>query len=86
MRPHYEGMQAPTVIMTGLADPTVSPQLHSFALARELPNAELLTFPERGHAIHHAEADAIIAAIDALSERAQGAARSQDDLRSNVAQ
>ncbi len=86
MRPHYADLQVPTVIMTGLADPTVSPRLHSFPLAQELPNAKLITFPGRGHALHHAEAEAIVEAINALSAQAQKAAELQNDLRSNVAQ
>lgn len=86
MRPYYPDMQAPTVIMTGLADPTVSPSIHSFQLAKELPNAELVTFPGRGHALHHAEPLAIIAAIDALSDRNRGSAAMQSEFRPDVAQ
>lgn len=62
----YGALTLPVVIITGEADKTVSPSIHSERLAREIDGARLVLLPDTGHALHHAETEAIIAAIDAL--------------------
>ena len=65
----------PTVVLTGDADTTVSPTLHSRAIAAMLPDARLVVLPGIGHMPQHVATDEVIAAIDSVSmrQRAKGA-------------
>ena len=63
----YESLTLPVAIVTGQEDTTVSPDLHSKALAEDVEGASLTLLPDTGHALHHAETDAIIAVIDGIS-------------------
>ena len=65
--PRYRDIAVPTVILTGDADETVSPQLHARAVAAALPNARLVILPGIGHMPHHVATDQVIAAIDSIS-------------------
>lgn len=65
--PAYAGIKVAVRIFTGDADRSVSPKIHAERLAREIPGAELTVLPETGHALHHAEAAVISAAILTLS-------------------
>jgi pimeloyl-ACP methyl ester carboxylesterase len=65
--PRYGEIAAPTVIITGDRDTIVSPDIHSRALARTLPHAELIVLPGVGHAVQHVAADLVAAEIDKLS-------------------
>jgi pimeloyl-ACP methyl ester carboxylesterase len=67
--PHYRELTMPTVVLTGDADTTVSPTLHSPAIAAALPDARLVVLPGIGHMPHHVAADEVIAAIDSVSVR-----------------
>lgn len=62
----YREIGAPTVILTGSADTTVSPQIHARALAAAVPDARLIVLAGVGHMPHHADADAIVAAVAQL--------------------
>ena len=73
MQGRYAAIRVPTAILVGVDDTTVSPKLHSSALARELPDAYYEVIPDTGHALHHAEAAKVIAAIDLVSEKAKAA-------------
>jgi pimeloyl-ACP methyl ester carboxylesterase len=64
--PHYAELVAPTVIITGDADTTVSPQINARALAATLPRAKLVLLKDIGHMPHHAAPDVVAAAIDEL--------------------
>lgn len=72
MSARYSTIDIPTAILTGDSDDTVSPQIHSAALAREIPDAYYEVLPGVGHALHHAEPGKIIAAINLVSEKAAG--------------
>jgi pimeloyl-ACP methyl ester carboxylesterase len=74
--PHYRDLTMPTVVLTGDADTTVSPTLHSRAVAAVLPDARLIVLPGIGHMPQHVATDEVIAAIDAVSmrQRAEDAA------------
>jgi pimeloyl-ACP methyl ester carboxylesterase len=61
--PHYGEISAPTVILTGGADTTVSPHIHARAIAAAVPHARLITLAGVGHMPHHVDADAVVAAI-----------------------
>ena len=59
----YGALAIPVVIFTGENDTTVSPRIHSHALAREIDGASLTILPNTGHALHHAQSEKIITAI-----------------------
>jgi len=65
----YGHITAPTVILTGSADTTVSPQIHAHAMATAVPNARLIVLDGIGHMPHHTVADAVVAAIGQLTMR-----------------
>jgi pimeloyl-ACP methyl ester carboxylesterase len=67
--PHYRDLTMPTVVLTGDADTTVSPTLHSRAIAAMLPDARLVILPGIGHMPQHVATDEVIAAIDSVSAR-----------------
>ncbi len=69
MMDRYQEIAVPAAILTGAADPTVSPTLHSAALARQLPDAYYEVIPATGHALHHSQTAKVIAAIDLVSKR-----------------
>lgn len=71
MSGRYGEIDVPAAIVTGAADPTVSPTLHSAALATVLPDAYYEVIPNTGHALHHAQTAKIIDAINLVSRRAQ---------------
>jgi pimeloyl-ACP methyl ester carboxylesterase len=78
--PRYGDITMPTVVLTGDADTTVSPGLHSRALAAVLPDARLVILPGVGHMPQHTAAEDVMAAIDSVSairgvERARARAR-----------
>ena len=64
--PRYREIGVPTVIVTGSADSTVSPQLHARAFAAAVPNARLITLAGIGHMLHHVETDRVVAAVEQL--------------------
>jgi pimeloyl-ACP methyl ester carboxylesterase len=67
--PHYGEIAAPTVILTGGADTTVSPRIHARAIAAAVPGARLNVLEGVGHMPHHTNADAVVAAIEELTSR-----------------
>ena len=64
--PRYGEIGAPTVIVTGSADTTVSPHIHARAVAAAVRDARLIVLAGVGHMPHHVDADAIAAAIGQL--------------------
>jgi pimeloyl-ACP methyl ester carboxylesterase len=69
MQRRYGEIRIPVAIVTGDADKTVSPQLHSMQLVKEISGATIDIIPDAGHAPHHSETPRVIAAIDAVSSR-----------------
>jgi pimeloyl-ACP methyl ester carboxylesterase len=65
--PRYRAIAAPTVIITGDRDRTVSPKIHAGAVAALIPNAKLVELAGVGHMLPHVAPAAIIAAIDTLA-------------------
>jgi pimeloyl-ACP methyl ester carboxylesterase len=65
----YGEIRVPVVILAGDRDTTVSPEIHSKALAAAIPNAKLIILPGVGHIIHHAQAELVIGEIDAIAAR-----------------
>ena len=67
--PRYAEIVAPTVILTGGADTTVSPHIHARAIAAAVPDARLIVLDGVGHMPHHTDTDAVVAAIGQLQAR-----------------
>jgi len=65
--PRYGTITAPTVIITGDDDTTVSPQIHARALTETLPNARLVMLSGVGHMPHHLASDVVVRAIDEVA-------------------
>jgi pimeloyl-ACP methyl ester carboxylesterase len=66
----YGAIGQPVTIISGDADTVVSTQIHSRALAAELPDGQLIVLPGVGHVPHHADTTRVISEALALSERA----------------
>ena len=62
------------MIITGDVDKIVSPQIHSAALAREIPGAKLVVLPGVGHVPQWAAPDVVAREIDRLAQRVETAA------------
>lgn len=67
--PRYRQIAAPTVIITGDRDSTVSPDINARAAAALIPNAKLVVLEGIGHMVTHAAAEAIVAEIEALLQK-----------------
>jgi pimeloyl-ACP methyl ester carboxylesterase len=67
----YADLKLPMAILTGADDTTVSPVLHSAALAKEVPGAYYEVIADTGHALHHSQSAKVLAAIDLVAEMAQ---------------
>jgi pimeloyl-ACP methyl ester carboxylesterase len=65
----YRNITAPTFIIAGDEDITVSPRLHARALAAAVPNATLVMLVGVGHMPHYAAPDRIEAAIAEMAKR-----------------
>jgi len=65
--PRYRDITVPTVVLTGDADETVSPQLHARAIAALVPDGRLVILPGIGHMPQHVATDEVIAAIESIS-------------------
>jgi pimeloyl-ACP methyl ester carboxylesterase len=66
LAPRYGEIGIPTVILTGTADTTVSPQIHARTIAAAMPHARLIMLAGIGHMPHHVATDAVIAAVAQL--------------------
>jgi pimeloyl-ACP methyl ester carboxylesterase len=64
MEQHYPSLTLPVELIHGSADTIVPLHIHSAPLSELLPNDTLTVIPDAGHMPHHAQADAVIAAID----------------------
>jgi pimeloyl-ACP methyl ester carboxylesterase len=73
--PRYASIKAPTVIITGDRDTTVSPDIHARAFAAKLPQSKLVVLEGVGHMPHHVASDRVVAAIDEVATEATLAAR-----------
>jgi pimeloyl-ACP methyl ester carboxylesterase len=64
--PRYPQIAAPTVIIASEGDEIVSTEVHSRAIARQVPNAKLIVLPDAGHMVHHTAAESVVREIEAL--------------------
>jgi pimeloyl-ACP methyl ester carboxylesterase len=65
--PRYAGIKVPTVVISGDADKTVSPEIHSRPFARVVPNAKLIMLPSVGHMVQYAAPELVVREIDAMT-------------------
>jgi pimeloyl-ACP methyl ester carboxylesterase len=79
--PRYANIKAPTVIMTGESDKTVSTNIHSRPLAAVLPNAKLIVLPGVGHMIQNAAPDLVVSEIEAMIGNIAHSAAVQSETR-----
>lgn len=67
--PRYGEIQAPTVVVSGDADPVVRLQLQAAPLAERIPGARLVRMRGLGHMLHFVAADALADAVDDVRAR-----------------
>jgi pimeloyl-ACP methyl ester carboxylesterase len=67
--PRYGEISVPTIVITGNADHTVSPKIHSYAFHNEVEGSELIKLKGTGHMPHYAHTDVV---VDALLRLARG--------------
>jgi pimeloyl-ACP methyl ester carboxylesterase len=70
MVPDYDRVDMPVEILHGDADTIVGLSVHSEPLARQIDGANLVVMQGVGHSPHHADPEAVTAAIDRAAERA----------------
>lgn len=66
----YGQISVPTTIITGDTDDTVSPTIHSAAIARQIPGARHIVLPNVGHQPHYAGPQLVADEIDAVAKLA----------------
>ena len=64
--PRYANIKAPTVVIAGDVDKTVSTNIHSRPFAAAVPNAKLIVLPDVGHMVQNAAPELVISEIDAM--------------------
>lgn len=70
-RPTYREIRAPVRLIAGVNDRVVKTSDQSVRLNRELADSELQLLEGVGHMSHHARPDLVVAAVNALSDRAK---------------
>lgn len=70
MEPGYPTLTLPVELVHGDADTSVPLTVHALPLSKILPNAVLTVVRGAGHMLHHANPEAVIAAIDRAAKRA----------------
>jgi pimeloyl-ACP methyl ester carboxylesterase len=69
--PYYGDIKVPVEIIAGDKDPVVYTDIHSRAIARQLPKVTLTVLPGLGHMVQYAATDQVIAAIDAVADKSR---------------
>lgn len=85
LSPRYREIVAPTVIITGDSDGTVSPELHARALERDIAGSRLVWLRDTGHMATYTATGEIIAEIERLNRPIAGKAASQMPERPSLA-
>jgi pimeloyl-ACP methyl ester carboxylesterase len=65
--PRYGEISAPTVVISGDVDKTVSTNIHSRPFAAAVANAKLIVLPGVGHMVQNVAPDLVIQEIDAIA-------------------
>jgi pimeloyl-ACP methyl ester carboxylesterase len=64
--PRYGNIKAPTTVISGELDKTVSTDRHSRPFAKAVPLAKLIVLPDVGHMIQNAAPELVISEIEAM--------------------
>jgi pimeloyl-ACP methyl ester carboxylesterase len=64
--PRYGEIRAPVVVISGDADKTVYPDIHSRPFAAVVPNAKLIILPGVGHMVQYAAPELVMREIDIM--------------------
>ncbi|MDB5627456.1 MAG: alpha/beta hydrolase fold protein [Tardiphaga sp.] len=64
--PRYPAIKVPVTIITGDADNTVYPDVHSKPFAKAVPGAKLIMLPGVGHMVQNAAPDLVVREIEAM--------------------
>jgi len=72
-QPRYSDIKAPTIVMHGDADKTVSIAIHSRAFVREVAGSRLIELAGIGHMVQDAAPQVVVDAIESLMPRSQAA-------------
>eukprot|EP01035_Chromulina_nebulosa_P009467 gene9467-12789_t len=78
--PRYRDIRVPTVVISGDADTTVSPEIHSRHFAATVPGAKLIILPGVGHMVQNAAPGLVVSEIEAMNAAAD--IKSQTAIRS----
>ena len=63
----YASIKAPTVVITGDTDSTVSPNIHSRPFVAAVPNAKLIVLPGVGHMVPNVAPEVVMREVEAMS-------------------
>jgi pimeloyl-ACP methyl ester carboxylesterase len=64
--PCYGEIEAPTAVISGDSDNTVSTEIHSRPFAAAVPNARLVVLPGVGHMVQYVAPDIVLREIEAI--------------------
>src|SRR5436309_2912675 len=64
--PRYGSIKVPVAVITGDADTTVSPSIHSRAFAAAVPHARLIVLPGVGHMVQYAAPEVVVREIETM--------------------
>jgi pimeloyl-ACP methyl ester carboxylesterase len=71
---HYGEIKAPTVVITGDRDLTVSPVIHTAQFGKDVKHAKIVLLPGVGHVPHESSPEVVVAEILALSDHVKAIA------------
>jgi pimeloyl-ACP methyl ester carboxylesterase len=67
--PRYANIKAPTVVISGDVDKTVSTNIHSRPFAAAVADAKLIVLPGVGHMVQNAAPELVVAEIEAMADK-----------------
>jgi pimeloyl-ACP methyl ester carboxylesterase len=76
--PRYAEIKAPTVVISGDADKTVSTNIHSRPFAAAVADAKLIVLPGVGHMVQNAAPELVMREIEAMADKIAHSAAAAD--------
>jgi len=67
--PRYANIKAPTVVISGDVDKTVSTDIHSRPFAAAVADAKLIVLPGVGHMVQNAAPELVVGEIEAMADK-----------------
>ena len=68
LKPRYERLSVPTILVAGDGDRHVNTNRHSVRLHEQLPHTTLIIVPGAGHMVHQIAPQCVVDAIDRVAE------------------